>query len=399
VSSDEDRLVGALSSSEMERRWSAVRAGMRDRAVDAIVVQASNDWLGGYLRWFAGLPANNAYPRAVMFPLEGLMSLVQQGPFGSVTELDGTDSTYPGVGRLLATPSYVSAAATAQYDSDLIVAELKQGGHRTVGVVAPAAMYHGFGVGLATALTEAGVTIIDATDLVDEIKAIKSPEEQELIRGTAQLQDEVLRSVREHLRPGMRDFEVAAFAQYTAHLGGAEQGIYIGSSAAPGHSAHFRPGWQQGREIQAGDVFTMLIETNGPGGHYCELSRPISLGKPPTELKDAWDIALEAQKSSLSLLRPGTASADVHAAHNIFMTGAGMPEERRLYAHGQGHDMVERPLIRQDETMRIAEGMSLTVHPSVKTNEVFVAVVDNYLIGAGGPGECIHRTPKEIIEI
>jgi Xaa-Pro aminopeptidase len=129
------------------------------------------------------------------------------------------------------------------------------------------------------------------------------------------------------------------------------------------------------------------------------LSRPISLGKPPTELKDAWDIALEAQKSSLSLLRPGTASADVHAAHNIFMTGAGMPEERRLYAHGQGHDMVERPLIRQDETMRIAEGMSLTVHPSVKTNEVFVAVVDNYLIGAGGPGECIHRTPKEIIEI
>lgn len=399
MSSDDDRLVGALTFTEMERRWAAVRAGMRDRSIGAIVVQASNDWLGGYLRWFCGLPANNAYPRAVMFPVEGPMSLIQQGPFDGVSELDGADSTYPGVGRVLTTPSYVSAAVTAEYDSDLIIGELRRGGHRTVGVVAPAAMYHGFGNGLATGLAKVGVTLVDVTDLVDDIKAIKSPEEQGLIRRTAELQDEVLSAVQAHIRPGMRDFEIASFAQYVAHLNGAEQGIYLGSSAPPGHAANFRPGWQQGREVQKGDVFTMLIETNGPGGHYTELSRPIVLGKAPSELKDAWAVALEAQQHSLAQLRPGAESAEVHAAHNAFMTAAGMAEEKRLYAHGQGHDMVERPLIRQDETMRIVEGMSLTVHPSVKTNEVFVAVVDNYLIGADGPGECLHQTPKEVIEI
>jgi hypothetical protein len=24
---------------------------------------------------------------------------------------------------------------------------------------------------------------------------------------------------------------------------------------------------------------------------------------------------------------------------------------------------------------------------------------DNYMIGANGPGECLHRTPKKIIEV
>ena len=41
----------------------------------------------------------------------------------------------------------------------------------------------------------------------------------------------------------------------------------------------------------------------------------------------------------------------------------GYRPERRLYAHGQGYDLVERPLIREDEPMKIKAGMNITVHP------------------------------------
>ena len=81
------------------------------------------------------------------------------------------------------------------------------------------------------------------------------------------------------------------------------------------------------------------------------------------------------------------------------MRGRGLPEEQRLNAHGQGYDMVERPLIRDDETMPIAAGMSIVVHPGIMTPQMFAVVCDNYLIGADGPGESLHRTPQEIIEI
>ena len=41
--------------------------------IDALVMQNNNDWLGGYVRWFTGTPANNAYPRSVLFARGGLL--------------------------------------------------------------------------------------------------------------------------------------------------------------------------------------------------------------------------------------------------------------------------------------------------------------------------------------
>ena len=77
----------------------------------------------------------------------------------------------------------------------------------------------------------------------------------------------------------------------------------------------------------------------------------------------------------------------------------GMPAETRLYAHGQGYDMVERPLIRQDDDMTLREGMFLAVHPGYVTPAVFAVICDNYLIEANGPGECLHMTNKLLFEI
>jgi Xaa-Pro aminopeptidase len=81
------------------------------------------------------------------------------------------------------------------------------------------------------------------------------------------------------------------------------------------------------------------------------------------------------------------------------MKARGLPPETRLYAHGQGYDMVERPLIRRDDDMKIAEGMNLAVHPGYETPEFFAVICDNYIIGPDGPGACLHRTEKKLFEI
>ena len=81
------------------------------------------------------------------------------------------------------------------------------------------------------------------------------------------------------------------------------------------------------------------------------------------------------------------------------MRARGLPPELRLYAHGQGYDLVERPLIRADETMSIAENMNFAVHPGYETASIFAVICDNYLIEADGPGTCLHQTPKQIFEV
>jgi hypothetical protein len=71
----------------------------------------------------------------------------------------------------------------------------------------------------------------------------------------------------------------------------------------------------------------------------------------------------------------------------------GRPEETRLYCHGQGYDLVERPLIRHDEPMVIEKEMNIVVHPT------YVHKGINYLIGSNGPGERLHRFPETVIEV
>jgi Xaa-Pro aminopeptidase len=392
-----ERIANRISDAELERRWTAVRREMQDRGIDALVMQQSNDWLGGYVKWFTDLPANNGYPRTILFPADGLMSVVEMGPFESVRNLDGRDALHRGVGKLLHTPSFFSINYTHGYDAGLAAGEIKRHGWRTIGLVGPGALPHGFVTAIEA--QSSGATFVDATGFVDTIKAIKSPEEAALLRRAAEIQDAVFAKVLETIRPGLRDIDVTAAAQYEGLRLGSEQGIFLGGSSPVGVRSPFVPRYMQGRRLEKGDHVSLLIEINGPGGFYTEIGRTIVLGKASAELTDAFAAMKEAQDHSLSLLKPGVRAADVAAAHNAFMEARGLPPETRLYAHGQGYDMVERPLVRADETMTIESGMCLAVHPGYETDSIFAVICDNYMIGPDGPGECLHRTPKQIFEL
>lgn len=393
----QSRAVNAVSAAEMQRRWTAVREVMRARGIDALVLQNSSDWVGGYIRWFANRPASNGYPSSLVFPRDEAMSLVEQGPSGGLRICGAEEAGTSGIARVLTTPSYPSVHYTGHYDADLVVGELRRLGVRTLGLVAPAAMYHSFGRRLAEALHD--IAIVDATDAVDRIKAIKSAEERALIRQVAAMQDEVMSRVREFIRPGLRDFEIAAFAQYEGQKLGSEQGIFLCSSAPPGQAASFRPRSMQGRALRPGDIFSLLIENNGAGGFYTELSRIFTLGRAPVELREAHAAVLEAQRYALSLLRPGAPCRAIHAAHNAYLRAQGLGEERRLNMHGMGYDMVERPLIRDDEDMVIEQRMAIVCHPGLVTAGQFVHNTDIYMIEEQGPSACLHRTPKQLVEL
>ena len=70
-------------------------------------------------------------------------------------------------------------------------------------------MLFGFGDTLRKLLD--GVTLSDATRLVDPLKAKKSAEEIELIRMAGQMQDEILAKVQGQIKAGKKDFELLAY--------------------------------------------------------------------------------------------------------------------------------------------------------------------------------------------
>ena len=393
-----ERLLNPISTRELERRWAAVRRAMAERGVDALVMQNSNDWLGGYVKWFTDLPAVNGYPRTVVFYAGDFMSVVEMGSHGATRALDGSDDVHRGVGELMFTPAFPSVAYTDAYQAELTVAALERRGCRTIGFLAKGALPYEFVARLEQDLGSRA-TFVDATEFVDRLKAIKSEEEIALIRRAAHMQDAVFARVLERIRPGMRDTDVTALAQYEGRLLGSEQGLFLGTSAPLGERADFLDRHQQGRVLQAGEHYTLLIENNGPGGQYAEIARTIVLGKASNEVIDGFETVKEAQAHTLSLIKPGASCRDIAAAHDDFMRARGLPPELRLYCHGQGYDLVERPLVRFDETMPLEENMNLAVHPGYQSNSLFAVICDNYLVGRAGPGECLHRTEKKVFEV
>ena len=401
TSNKDERRCHPTSRGELERRWAAVRAQMPDAKIDALILQGANNMTGtgGYFRWFTGISVLSSYPQTVIVPRDGLMTVVWHGAFNEDTKFDGNDPALPGIGRRLGAPAFPAVSYCGGLEAELVAEEVKRRGYRTLGIVAPQSMLFAFGSRLKELLP--GVTFVDATELFDLLKAIKSPEEMAFIRQTAAMQDQIMAKVREHIRPGMRDFEVMAYAQYVGQLLGSETGYFLGSSAPPGQPAGMRRRGEQNRVMREGDAFMFQAENTGPGGLFVHHGRVFVLGKAPQELVDLFGRMVEAQDFTIGLLKPGASCQEIFAEYNAYMTARGLPDERRVHCHGQGYDVVERPLIRSDETMAIAAGMNIGIHPNpgLSNPRVFVTVCDNFLIGEGGNVERLHTTPREIIEV
>ena len=236
--------------------------------------------------------------------------------------------------------------------------------------------------------------------MVDRIKVIKSAEEMELVKRAALMQDGAMRAAFAAVKPGMRDTEVAAVAQHYSQCHGSENGIYLCASMPLGTPSKFANRHLQNRVIQKGDQIALLVEDNGPGGMYTELGRSCVVGaKVPQAMKDefafCWSRASSPSICS-SRARPARTSGTPSTPSCARTAG---PMEARLYCHGQGYDLVERPLIRNDEPMTIEKDMNIVVHPTYIHAGYLNWLCDNYLIGGNGPGDRLHQFPEEIVEV
>lgn len=388
------RTNSPISATEMERRWNVTRTVMAELGLDALITQAREDWMGGYVRWLTDVPANNGYPRTVIFFADRPMTVVEMGAFGTDRATDPGVQATRGVDRVLGTPSFHSVGYTIAYDTELVVGALGDAGAKRIGILCPQGLPHSLVRGL-----EAKFEMVNATDAMDGVKAIKSAEEIGLIRRTTELQDKVFAEVCGFIRPGVTDRAVTAHAEAVGRRLGSDQGIHLGLSASPGTPSRFLNRPYQVRELQAGDHMSILIEINGPGGIYLEIARTMVLGRADDYLLEAFANVKAAQDHTLSLMKPGADPASIAAAHDKWMEARGLPPETRLYAHGQGCEMVERPLIRRDETLPLAKDMLFAVHPGYDDGRVFAVICDNYMITADGPGDCLHGTEKKVFEI
>jgi Xaa-Pro aminopeptidase len=391
-----EKVIHPISTEELERRWKAVRDVMKGKRIDFLLIQNNNDYLGGYVKWFTDMPAVHAYPVAVIFPVADEMTVFWHG------SSDPRDVGPPawllrGVKKRINTPIMLSLNYTCTFDAEKVVEELQVYKNIRVSFVNEGAVTAAFSRYIREHLTSA--TFVDITDEIDEIKAIKSPEEIECIKQSAWIHDEAMKACIEAIKPGIREFEVAAIGRWKCRMLGSEQQFILIGSAPPGNAFGYNSIHAMNRQLQEGDQIGILIEATDPAGYYTHLHRIVCIGKIPEDLQRQFEDEKELQALNLSMLKPGVDPMEMWKANNEFLRSRGYREETRLYAHGQGYDLVERPSFQIGETMKIKENMNVAVHPVVASQKATAILCDNYIVTATGVSECLHKTPKEIFVV
>jgi Xaa-Pro aminopeptidase len=384
-----------VSRAELDRRWQLLREAMEAEGIDLLLAQANSEFFGGNVRYLTDIAATSGIATTVLFPRDSGSIVITHGPDADMSIAAEDDEPWRGVSRLLMTPNYPSIGYSERDEQANVVKALESYAKATIGVL---------GSQLISASTLDAIrgaypktTLVNATDVVDPIRAVKSAEERDLIRATGALQDATMLQIVDEIEPGMKERDVSIRAQEIAMSAGSDQGVYVCGSAPLGEIPAPRAFRDQHRVLAEGDVLNLLLETNGPGGYFTHMVRTVVLGSAPEKLREEVELALEAQRHTLDLLTPGALPSEVWEAHNEFMRSRGRPEETRIYCHSQGYDMMERPVIRAEETIPIEANMNIGCHPSYAHEGVFAWVCDNYLIGEDG-AEPVTKLSTEIFE-
>ena len=397
-----NQLIRMASDAELERRWSVVRQVMREKGIDYLVMQNSEEFLGGTLRWFTDWVADIGFPYTVIFPVDDDMTVINWGferpqtpQFPPAWYMRGIKNSW--AAYYMPTHSY-----TNTIDAAMAVEALGEKKNPVVGWVEKSMIPVTFYEYVTRNLP--GATFVDATDWIDEIRVPKSPEEIEMIRDTAAMQDGCFEHLKKTIAPGMHGYDVYAEAIYFCSKRGSSRMNCMVSSGPPGTPVGPAVYHLQGRQIKEGDHVFVLVESNGPGGQWTELARTFVVGAEPTPaLREVFAHAVEGQELAARHMIPGADPKDIVAVLADFNATNGYPSKLFDLGHGMGYSMVERPMIRKREPMKLQANSNLAVHlESLKKfgdGAAFALCVDNFLVGPADGAERVHRCRKELIVV
>lgn len=162
-----------------------------------------------------------------------------------------------------------------------------------------------------------GAEFQSITRAIDEMRAIKTPEEIRCLRRAAQMAEAGMKAALKAVKPGVTEIEIAAEAEYAMRRAGSE-GLAFGTMIASGSRTLLAHPYASARKVGKRDLVVIDIGAKYKG-YSSDLCRTAFTGKPSAEQKKFLKLMLEAQQAVFEAARPGVRTGEVYAvAEKIF---------------------------------------------------------------------------------
>jgi Xaa-Pro dipeptidase len=245
--------------------------------------------------------------------------------------------------------------------------------------------------------------VAEPTNLIADLKLVKSPRELDYIRQAAHLADQAMEVFARELRAGRTELELAGEvygALFKAGSGIAASPINLVS----GERSCFSHGAPTTRIMQTGDFGS--IEYGATWKRYTStIGRQFCLGKPNSRMRELYQIVRESSDACRAAIRCGVPASHPHAVAKNVIGEAGL-ESGRVHTTGYGlapgfPPTWGEPLhMLQASTYTLKAGMVITIEPPVFLGDekLGARLIDNVLVTKGGC-ELLTRFSPDLILI
>ncbi|MFJ5899367.1 M24 family metallopeptidase [Streptomyces sp. NPDC093064] len=210
-------------------------------------------------------------------------------------------------------------------------------------------------------MQDAGLTVVDAQQVMLDARAVKNPDEIMLLSQSAAMVDGAYQQISEALKPGVRENDIVALANKYLYEQGSDDVEAI--NAVSGERCNPHPHNFTDRLIRPGDTCFFDIIQSYQGYRTCYY-RTLNVGSSTPAQRDAYTRAREWIDAAIALVKPGQ-TTDVIAKAWPKATEFGFETEMDCFGlqfgHGLGLGLHERPIISRlnslEHPAEIQEGM------------------------------------------
>jgi len=204
----------------------------------------------------------------------------------------------------------------------------------------------------------------ETTGLLSSLRAIKDDAEIRTIRKAVRIQEKALEAVLRTLDSGQSETLLCADLERELKTLGAEKPSFgtIVAAGPNGSLPHAVPGAKRTAKGRP-----LLIDWGARVEGYCsDMTRTFSLARWPPELREIYQIVLDAHLAAIDAIRAGVPAKDVDRAARSIIDEAGYGDR---FGHGLGHgiglDVHEAPRLARTSKDTLEAGMVVTVEPGV----------------------------------
>ena len=232
----------------------------------------------------------------------------------------------------------------------------------------------------------------DFTESLESLRAVKTPQEIELIRRTNEIAVFGLNAFKEHAVPGKTEVEVAAAVEHAIAVNGHgyKDARWVRGFCTVFSGPELADGWKywraRTRPIEQDDVVMLELGTVADG-FWSDHTRTVVAGKAAPAVAAAYDAVLAAAAAGFAAARPGATGNDVDRASREACEAAGFTQFPHHTGHGTGFRYHEsRPQLVPGSAHVLSAGNVIITEPGVYSAELNggVRFEDNAVVTSDG---------------